>query len=642
LSAEHQTSRFFHEASTLIKKAPAGTATQIADERQSQLKLLIARGKEQGYLTYAEVNDHLPSEIVDPEQIEDIVNMINDMGIPVYEKAPDAESLLLTDATAAPDEEAVEEATAALANLDAEFGRTTDPVRMYMREMGTVELLTREGEIRIAKRIEEGLEAVKIALGGYPGTYDLLLRHYETVKAGQMRLVDVIVGFVDPNAPDEIAQPQNPKMMALEREEAANDEEEADGDEEEEAIDTGPDPEEAAKRFSSLAKVHHQFLSSLDKLGSKDPKTQKIRKKICGELMELKLSPKMFDQLIDNLRQHVTEVRLLEKEIMFLCIKQAGMPRKDFISTFPKNETSTRWLDKHIKAKKRYSAPLAKFKDEVERRQNKLKDLEGLFHVLISEIKEINRDVSIGEAKARRAKKEMVEANLRLVISIAKKYTNRGLQFLDLIQEGNIGLMKAVDKFEYRRGYKFSTYATWWIRQAITRSIADQARTIRIPVHMIETINKLNRISRQMLQEMGREPTPEELAVRMEMPEDKVRKVLKIAKEPISMETPIGDDEDSHLGDFIEDTSVSSPIDSATTESLRETTHSVLAQLTPREAKVLRMRFGIDMNTDHTLEEVGKQFDVTRERIRQIEAKALRKLRHPSRSEQLRSFLMDD
>jgi RNA polymerase primary sigma factor len=626
----------------LIKKAPAGTATQIADERQSQLKLLIARGKEQGYLTYAEVNDHLPSEIVDPEQIEDIVNMINDMGIPVYEKAPDAESLLLTDATAAPDEEAVEEATAALANLDAEFGRTTDPVRMYMREMGTVELLTREGEIRIAKRIEEGLEAVKIALGGYPGTYDLLLRHYENVKAGQMRLVDVIVGFVDPNAPDEIAQPQNPKIMALEREVAANDDDETDGEEEEEAIDTGPDPEEAARRFVSIAKIQHQYLNALDKLGSKDPKTQKLRKRICGELMELKLSPKMFDQLIDNLRQHVTEVRLLEKEIMFLCIKQAGMPRKDFISTFPKNETSTRWLDKHIKAKKRYSAPLAKFKDEIERRQNKLKDLERLFHVLINEIKEINREVSIGEAKARRAKKEMVEANLRLVISIAKKYTNRGLQFLDLIQEGNIGLMKAVDKFEYRRGYKFSTYATWWIRQAITRSIADQARTIRIPVHMIETINKLNRISRQMLQEMGREPTPEELAVRMEMPEDKVRKVLKIAKEPISMETPIGDDEDSHLGDFIEDTSVSSPIDSATTESLRETTHSVLAQLTPREAKVLRMRFGIDMNTDHTLEEVGKQFDVTRERIRQIEAKALRKLRHPSRSEQLRSFLMDD
>ncbi len=624
----------------MTKKAPQGTATQIADERQSQLKLLIARGKEQGYLTYVEVNDHLPSEIVDPEQIEDIVNMINDMGIPVYEKAPDAESLLLTDATAAPDEEAVEEATAALANLDAEFGRTTDPVRMYMREMGTVELLTREGEIRIAKRIEEGLEAVKIALGSYPGTYDLLLKHYESVKAGQMRLVDVITGFVDPNAPDEIAQPQNPKMMAMEPEEAGDDD--GDDEEEEEAIDTGPDPEEAAKRFTAIAKAHHQYVNALDKLGSKDPKALKLRKKICGELMELKLSPKMFDQLIDNLRQHVTEVRLLEREIMFLCIKQAGMPRKDFISTFPKNETSTRWLDKHIKAKKRYSAPLAKFKEEIERRQNKLKEMEGLFHLLISEIKEINREVSIGEAKARRAKKEMVEANLRLVISIAKKYTNRGLQFLDLIQEGNIGLMKAVDKFEYRRGYKFSTYATWWIRQAITRSIADQARTIRIPVHMIETINKLNRISRQMLQEMGREPTPEELAVRMEMPEDKVRKVLKIAKEPISMETPIGDDEDSHLGDFIEDTSVSSPIDSATTESLRETTHSVLAQLTPREAKVLRMRFGIDMNTDHTLEEVGKQFDVTRERIRQIEAKALRKLRHPSRSEQLRSFLMDD
>jgi RNA polymerase primary sigma factor len=623
----------------LTKKASPGTATQIADERQSQLKLLIARGKEQGYLTYVEVNDHLPSEIVDPEQIEDIVNMINDMGIPVYEKAPDAESLLLADATAAPDEEAVEEATAALANLDAEFGRTTDPVRMYMREMGTVELLTREGEIRIAKSIEEGLEAVKIALGSYPGTYDLLLKSYESVKSGQTRLVDVIVGFVDPNAPDEIAQPQNPKLMPIE---ADDDEDESDGDEDSEAIDTGPDPAEAAKRFAALAKVHHQYVNSLDKLGSKDPKTQKLRKKACGELMELKLSPKMFDQLIENLRRHVGEVRALEREIMFLCIKQAGMPRKDFIASFPKNETSTRWLEKHIKAKKRYSAALGRFRDEIGLRQNKLKELETAYHLPIGEIKEINREVSIGEAKARRAKKEMVEANLRLVISIAKKYTNRGLQFLDLIQEGNIGLMKAVDKFEYRRGYKFSTYATWWIRQAITRSIADQARTIRIPVHMIETINKLNRISRQMLQEMGREPTPEELAVRMEMPEDKVRKVLKIAKEPISMETPIGDDEDSHLGDFIEDTSVSSPIDSATTESLRETTHSVLAQLTPREAKVLRMRFGIDMNTDHTLEEVGKQFDVTRERIRQIEAKALRKLRHPSRSEQLRSFLMDD
>ncbi|MFO1468626.1 MAG: RNA polymerase sigma factor RpoD [Steroidobacteraceae bacterium] len=626
----------------MTKKASTNTATQIADERQSQLKLLIARGKEQGYLTYVEVNDHLPSEIVDPEQIEDIVNMINDMGIPVYEKAPDTESLLMTDATAAPDEEAVEEATAALANLDAEFGRTTDPVRMYMREMGTVELLTREGEIRIAKRIEEGLEAVKVSLANYPGTYDLMLRHYESFKTGQMRLVDIIVGFIDPNAPDEIAQPQNPKMIAERELNAAEEDEEAEGEESEEAVDTGPDPEEAAKRFAAIAKLHHQVLNALEKLGPKDPKTAKLRKKLQSELMELKLSPKMFDQLIDNLRQHVAEVRLLEKEIMFLCVKQAGMPRKDFISSFPKNETSTRWLDKHIKAKKRYSAALSKFKEEIERRQKKLKDMEGIFHILISDIKDINREVSIGEAKARRAKKEMVEANLRLVISIAKKYTNRGLQFLDLIQEGNIGLMKAVDKFEYRRGYKFSTYATWWIRQAITRSIADQARTIRIPVHMIETINKLNRISRQMLQEMGREPTPEELAKKMDMPEDKIRKVMKIAKEPISMETPIGDDEDSHLGDFIEDSNVESPIDAATGTGLQETVRDVLAGLTPREAKVLRMRFGIDMNTDHTLEEVGKQFDVTRERIRQIEAKALRKLRHPSRSEQLRSFLMDD
>src|ERR1700726_1788350 len=611
----------------------------MPEDRQSQLKLLIARGKEQGYLTYSQVNDHLPSEIVDPEQIEDIVNTINDMGIPVYEKAPDTEALLAAEPSAPADEEAIEEAAAALAALDAELGRTTDPVRMYMREMGTVELLTREGEIRIAKRIEEGLEAVKIALGSYPGTYDLLLRHYETVKAGQMRLVDVIVGFVDPNAPDEIAQPQNPKMMALEREEAANDDDEADGDEDEEVIDTGPDPEEAAKRFNSIAKIHHQFLNALDKLGSKDPKTLKIRKKICGELMELKLSPKMFDQLIDNLRQHVTEVRLLEKEIMFLCIKQAGMPRKDFISTFPKNETSTRWLDKHIKAKKRYSAPLAKFKDEVERRQNKLKDLEGLFHVLISEIKEINREVSIGEAKARRAKKEMVEANLRLVTSIAKKYTNRGLQFLDLIQEGNIGLMKAVDKFEYRRGYKFSTYATWWVRQAITRAIADQARTIRIPVHMIETINKLIRTSRQLIQELGREPTNEELSERMEMPVSKVRKVLRIAQEPISLETPIGEEDESHLGDFIVDRSGISPSEAVINLNLREQTAQVLKTLTPREEKIIKMRFGLEDGSEHTLEEVGQNFAVTRERIRQIEAKALRKLRPPSRSHRLRAFL---
>jgi RNA polymerase primary sigma factor len=616
----------------------------MPEERQSQLKLLIARGKDQGYLTYAQVNDHLPSEIVDPEQIEDIVNTINDMGIPVYEKAPDTEALLAAEPSAPADEEAIEEAAAALAALDAELGRTTDPVRMYMREMGTVELLTREGEIRIAKRIEEGLEAVRSSLSMYPATHDFILRAYEPVKAGQARLVDVIVGFIDPNAPDVIAQPQNPTKLEIVEAEAETEREEEteDGDDAEEAVDTGPDPEEAARRFASIARLQVHALSAIAKHGAREPKTFKLRKKLAAEFMELKLSPRMFEALIHNLRSHVTEVRQLEKEIMVISVRDAGMPRKDFISTFPKNETSSRWLLKHMKGGKKYSAALGKFKDEIERRQKKLQTLEVQYHLTVNDIKEVNREVSIGEAKARRAKKEMVEANLRLVISIAKKYTNRGLQFLDLIQEGNIGLMKAVDKFEYRRGYKFSTYATWWIRQAITRSIADQARTIRIPVHMIETINKLNRISRQMLQEMGREPTPEELAVRMEMPEDKVRKVLKIAKEPISMETPIGDDEDSHLGDFIEDTSVSSPIDQATVESLRETTHAVLAQLTPREAKVLRMRFGIDMNTDHTLEEVGKQFDVTRERIRQIEAKALRKLRHPSRSEQLRSFLMDD
>jgi len=628
------------------KKVPLGLSRLPAmpEDRQSQLKLLIARGKEQGYLTYAQVNDHLPSEIVDPEQIEDIVNTINDMGIPVYEKAPDTEALLSAEPSAPADEEAIEEAAAALAALDAELGRTTDPVRMYMREMGTVELLTREGEIRIAKRIEEGLDAVRNALSMYPPTFDFLLKAYEPVKVGQARLVDIIVGFIDPNAPDVIAQPQNPtKLELVEAESEGEESEEAEeGDEAEEAVDTGPDPEEALRRFTSIQKLYAQVLQHIEKLGAKDPKTLKLRKKLSGEMMELKLSPRMFDALILNLRTHVAEVRQLEKEIMIISVRDAGMPRKDFIASFPKNETSPRWLAKHIKGGKKYSAQLAKFKDEIERRQKKLEQLELSYHLTINDIKEVNREVSIGEAKARRAKKEMVEANLRLVISIAKKYTNRGLQFLDLIQEGNIGLMKAVDKFEYRRGYKFSTYATWWIRQAITRSIADQARTIRIPVHMIETINKLNRISRQMLQEMGREPTPEELAVRMEMPEDKVRKVLKIAKEPISMETPIGDDEDSHLGDFIEDTSVASPIDQATMESLRETTHAVLAQLTPREAKVLRMRFGIDMNTDHTLEEVGKQFDVTRERIRQIEAKALRKLRHPSRSEQLRSFLMDD
>jgi RNA polymerase primary sigma factor len=629
---------------TAAKKEVIQPVPNIADERQSQLKLLIARGKEQGYLTYAEVNDHLPSEIVDPEQIEDIVNMINDMGITVYEKAPDSESLLLSEPVVA-DEEAAEEAAAALATVDAEFGRTTDPVRMYMREMGTVELLTREGEIRIAKRIEEGLDAVRLALSNYPLTYDLMLAAYEPVKAGQGSLADIIVGFIDPNAPDEIAAPINPKLAALAEPAAAESEdetEEGEGTEEEEALETGPDPVEAANRFASIGKLHVQVTKSAAEKGAADPKTVKLRKKLSDEFMELKLSPKMFDTMIVQLRDNVAEIRGMEKQVMQMCVRDAGMPRKDFISTFPKNETNLTWLDKHIRAKRKHSAALARLRDDIEKQQHLLQAFEVRAQMSIADIKEVNREIAVGEAKARRAKKEMVEANLRLVISIAKKYTNRGLQFLDLIQEGNIGLMKAVDKFEYRRGYKFSTYATWWIRQAITRSIADQARTIRIPVHMIETINKLNRISRQMLQEMGREPTPEELAVRMEMPEDKVRKVLKIAKEPISMETPIGDDEDSHLGDFIEDTSVESPIDSATMESLRETTHSVLAGLTPREAKVLRMRFGIDMHTDHTLEEVGKQFDVTRERIRQIEAKALRKLRHPSRSEQLRSFLMDD
>ena len=624
------------------EKLEVALPSSTPEDRQSQLKLLIARGKEQSFLTYAEVNDHLPSEIVDPEQIEDIVQMINDMGIPVYEKAPDAEALLLREPVVA-DEEAAEEAAAALATtVDAEFGRTTDPVRMYMREMGTVELLTREGEISIAKRIEEGLDAVRRALSSYPPTFELLLRTYEPVKNGQGRLVDIIVGFVDPNAPDVIAEPVNPKLAAA-KAVADDDAEESDEDgaEDEEAVETGPDPEEAARRFASIAKVYAQAVKALDDKGSRDPKTVKLRRRLAGEFMELKLSPRMFDQLITQLREHLNEIRGIEKTVMQLCVRDAGMPRPDFIDTFPRNETNLHWLDKHVRAKRKHSAALGRLREEIEKQQLKLREVEKRTHLTIAEIKEINREIAVGEAQARRAKKEMVEANLRLVISIAKKYTNRGLQFLDLIQEGNIGLMKAVDKFEYRRGYKFSTYATWWIRQAITRSIADQARTIRIPVHMIETINKLNRISRQMLQEMGREPTPDELAVRMEMPEDKVRKVLKIAKEPISMETPIGDDEDSHLGDFIEDTSVESPIESATTESLRETTHSVLAGLTPREAKVLRMRFGIDMTTDHTLEEVGKQFDVTRERIRQIEAKALRKLRHPSRSEQLRSFLED-
>jgi RNA polymerase primary sigma factor len=605
-------------------------------DQQSRLKLLIEKGKEQGFLTYAEVNDHLPEDIVDPQQIEDIIGMINDMGILVHEVAPDTDSLLLASTKNSADDDAAEEAAANLVTVDSEFGRTTDPVRMYMREMGTVELLTREGEIVIAKRIEDGLHQVLTALAIFPETAATLLRGYERVEAGEMRLNDLISGFIDPNAVEpEIPAPQPPQVAG------ANNADAIDSDDEDEAVpvDTGPDPEETRERFTEIEKIYKQLVAAMTKGGKSTVRVEKLRTQLADQLAMLKLVPRIIEILNTNLRHTIKRIRTHERNIMDICVTKAGMPRKDFITSFPNNETDLGWIDSQVNSGQKHAATLAQYKDEIIRAQNKLIALQGHAHMSISEIKDINRRMSIGEAKARRAKKEMVEANLRLVISIAKKYTNRGLQFLDLIQEGNIGLMKAVDKFEYRRGYKFSTYATWWIRQAITRSIADQARTIRIPVHMIETINKLNRISRQMLQEIGREPTPEELAERMDMPEDKIRKVLKIAKEPISMETPIGDDEDSHLGDFIEDQNIDSPIDSASMEGLKEATQGVLAGLTPREAKVLRMRFGIDMNTDHTLEEVGKQFDVTRERIRQIEAKALRKLRHPSRSEPLRSFL---
>jgi RNA polymerase primary sigma factor len=604
--------------------------------QQSRLKLLIEKGKEQGFLTYAEVNDHLPEDIVDPQQIEDIIGMINDMGVLVHEVAPDSDSLLLASTKNSADEDAAEEAAANLVTVDSEFGRTTDPVRMYMREMGTVELLTREGEIVIAKRIEDGLNQVLLALASYPETAATLLRGYERVKSEEMRLTELISGFIDPNAEEpEIPVPAQVQVQAA----ATKKNDDDSDDEDEEPVDTGPDPEEAKERFVDIEKIYKQLVSTQAKGGNNAARIKKLREQLSEQINGLKLVPRIVDILTTNLRHAITRIRTNERNVMDICVNSAGMPRRDFITSFPNNETDLGWIDSQATGGHKYSASLAQYRDEIQRAQNKLIALQSNAHMSIPEIKDINRRMSIGEAKARRAKKEMVEANLRLVISIAKKYTNRGLQFLDLIQEGNIGLMKAVDKFEYRRGYKFSTYATWWIRQAITRSIADQARTIRIPVHMIETINKLNRISRQMLQEIGREPTPEELAERMDMPEDKVRKVLKIAKEPISMETPIGDDEDSHLGDFIEDQNIDSPIDSASMEGLKEATQGVLSGLTPREAKVLRMRFGIDMNTDHTLEEVGKQFDVTRERIRQIEAKALRKLRHPTRSEPLRSFL---
>ena len=596
-----------------------------AKQQQSRIKELIARGKEQGYLTYSEVNDHLPEDISDTDQVEDIIQMINDMGIRVFEQAPNADDLLMADGDSSADEIAAAEAAAALAAVETEAGRTTDPVRMYMREMGTVELLTREGEIAIAKRIEEGVRELMHAIAYWPGSVQTVINEYELVEKEERRLADVIIGWLDPS--DEIPTAGAPA--------AAKD---SDDDDEEEST-SGVDPEEAKERFGALKKQLAKANKVIDKSG-RDSKQAEKELDALGEIFKFfKLPPRQFDPVYVSVRDILDRARREERAIMELCIRKAKMPRKTFIKEFPGNESNDEWIGEIIAKKRDYSEALKAYEPEIARAQRKLQQIEEDSGLPLATIKEINRRMSIGEARARRAKKEMVEANLRLVISIAKKYTNRGLQFLDLIQEGNIGLMKAVDKFEYRRGYKFSTYATWWIRQAITRSIADQARTIRIPVHMIETINKLNRVSRQMLQEMGREPTPEELGERMEMPEDKVRKVLKIAKEPISMETPIGDDEDSHLGDFIEDSTIVSPVESATSVGLTESTREVLSGLTAREAKVLRMRFGIDMNTDHTLEEVGKQFDVTRERIRQIEAKALRKLRHPSRSDHLRSFL---
>jgi RNA polymerase primary sigma factor len=610
-----------------------------AEARRTRLKNLIVLGKERSYLTYAEINDHLPDDMLDAEQIENIIGMINDMGIQVYDEAPDAETLLMSEATPpVADEEAVEEAEAALSTVDSEFGRTTDPVRMYMREMGSVELLTREGEIEIAKRIEDGLRHMIQAIAACPTTITEILAFADRIDKDEIRADELIDGLIDPSAKDEPIQ-----ELAEDDEEMEQELEAAEEEDEEGAAAQSADQlklkADALKRFAVVRSLYNRMTRALARNGSRSRAYLQARDAILDELMKIRFAAKQIEALCDSIRRLVEEVRGYERSIMDLCVDKARMPRPHFIKEFPGKEGNLRWIKSEIEARHPWSEALERFEPAIVEKQQKLLTLQDRVGIPIKDLKEINRQMSTGEAKARRAKREMTEANLRLVISIAKKYTNRGLQFLDLIQEGNIGLMKAVDKFEYRRGYKFSTYATWWIRQAITRSIADQARTIRIPVHMIETINKMNRISRQILQETGQEPDPALLAEKMEMPEDKIRKILKISKEPISMETPIGDDDDSHLGDFIEDQSTVAPNEAAVYASLRGVTKDVLDTLTPREAKVLRMRFGIEMNTDHTLEEVGKQFDVTRERIRQIEAKALRKLRHPSRSERLRSFL---
>jgi RNA polymerase primary sigma factor len=611
-----------------------------AEARRMRLKNLIKLGKERSYLTYAEINDHLP-DVVDAEQIESMITTFNDMGIQVFDEAPDAETLILSETApaAAPDEDAEEEAEAALATVDPEFGRTTDPVRMYMREMGSVELLTREGEIEIAKRIEDGLKHMIQAISACPTTIADILDLADRVKREDMRIDELVDGLVDPNAKDEPV----PEVAAAAEDADADADDEEEGEEGDDAAAMSASllqlKEDALERFAKIHRLHEKMKVALVKFGHRSKEYVKVRDQIGDELMFIRFTARIIEKLCDSVRTMVEEVRRHERHIQDLAVHKGGMPRPHFIKVFPGNETRLTWVKNELASGVPYSVQLARYEPNILEAQQKLLDIQKKIGIPLKDLKEINKQMSTGEAKARRAKREMTEANLRLVISIAKKYTNRGLQFLDLIQEGNIGLMKAVDKFEYRRGYKFSTYATWWIRQAITRSIADQARTIRIPVHMIETINKMNRISRQILQETGQEPDPATLAAKMEMPEDKIRKILKISKEPISMETPIGDDDDSHLGDFIEDTSTVAPSDAALYASLREVTKEVLDSLTPREAKVLRMRFGIEMNTDHTLEEVGKQFDVTRERIRQIEAKALRKLRHPSRSERLKSFL---